>query len=118
MGHDWDIFLDAIQVFGGAYIIFMGIDMKRTGVLTQYSLIGKNVVLSRAPDVPGFIRAMYLKYIVCGILFLVPGLVSLYLNSKGLLGLNLYLILTGILVVDLIVFSAFLLSAQKRYLLS
>lgn len=118
MGHDWDVFLDAIQVFGGAYIIFMGFDMKRTGTLTHYSLLGKNVILSQAPDIPGFIEEMYLKYIVCGILFLIPGLISFYLNSRGMLSLNLYLILTGILIADLVVFAAFLLRAQKRYLLS
>ncbi|MDO5132240.1 MAG: hypothetical protein Q4D81_04545 [Eubacteriales bacterium] len=118
MGKDWDVFLDAIQVFGGAYIIFIGFDMKRTGVLTQYSLIGKNVVLSQAPDIPGFIEAMYRKYIICGILFLIPGLIGLYLNSKGLLDNTTYFILTGILAADLIVFAYFLLKAQKRYLVS
>lgn len=118
MGRDWDFFLDAIQVFGGAYILFMGIDMKRTGVLTKYSLIGKNVVLSRAPDVPGFIREMYLKYIVCGLLFLIPGLISFYLDVKGELSDTAFFVLTGILVADLLVFAVFLLRAQKRYLVS
>lgn len=117
MGHDWDVFLDVIQIFGGAYIIYAGIDMKRTGLLSQYSLIGKNVVLSQAPDIPGFIKEMYGKYILCGILFLVPGLISFYLNSKGMLSSELFFILAGILAADLVAFAFFLLRAQKRYLL-
>ncbi len=118
MGQNWDLFLDAIQVFGGAYITFIGFNMKRTGIVDQYSLVGRNVNLSEAPDIPGFIEAMYRKYIICGILFLIPGLISLYLNSKGMLDSTKFFILTGILAADLIIFATFLLRAQKRYLLS
>lgn len=117
MGQDWDFLLDAIEVFGGAYIIFMGIDMRRTGVLTQYSLIGRNVVLSEAPDVQGFIKHMHLKYIICGAIFLIPGVISLWLDSQGKMGAGTFLILTAILAADLFVFAFFLLRAQKRYLL-
>ena len=118
MGHDWDVFLDVIQIFGGAYIIYAGIDMKRTGVLTQYSLIGKNVVLSKAPDSPGFIRTMYLKYIICGAVLFIAGLISLYLNRNGMMSDTVYFSLLAILIADLTAFSFFLLRAQKRYLLS
>lgn len=117
MGQDWDVFLDAIEVFGGAYLIFIGIDMKRTGILTQYSLLGRNVILEQAPDIPGFIRSMYLKYIICGAVFLIPSVLSLYLNSRGLMSTEIFYILTGVLAVDLITFATFLLDAQKKYLI-
>lgn len=118
MGTSWDSLLDVIQVFGGLYIAYVGIDMKKSGVLTQYSLIGKNVVLSKAPDIPGFIRTMYLKYIICGTVLFIAGLISLYLNRNSMMSDTVYFGLLAILIADLAAFSFFLLRAQKRYLLS
>ena len=117
MGQDWEFFLDVIEVFGGFYICYIGFDMKRSGILTKYSLIGRNVVLSEAPDIPGFIQSMYLKYIICGGIFGLAGLASLLLDYRGMMTDTLFFVLTGILTADIILFAVLILRAQKRYLM-
>lgn len=110
-------FMDIIIVIGGLYLVYMAVQMKRTGEITNNSMIGRGVDLKKAKDPKGYIDYMYPRAVVVGILVAVSGVVD-YLNelywSIPYFGL-------GICVVFLIlilIYGKMSMDAQKKYLSS
>ncbi len=106
---------DIIEVVAGAFIIYSGIRMKTTGVISS-QLVGKDVDIMTARDPKGFINAMFPFDMVCGGLFVILGLVSLYIDNYLKLPLWINLTITGVLLLTCVVFAVMTRLSEKKYL--
>lgn len=105
---------DIIIVLSGIYLIYNAIIMKKKGVINT-TLIGKGCDLKRAKDIPGFIKAMYLKSLILGIITVLVGGIDygneMFWNISYLGPISSFIFLILILV-----YGRFSLNAQKKYL--
>ena len=106
---------DLIEILAGLFIIYSGIKMKTTGSLSS-QLIGKDIDILSARDPKGFIKAMFPIDMVCGGIFLVLGIASLYIDNFLSIPLWASLTITGVLLVTCIVFASMTRISQDRYL--
>ena len=106
---------DIIEILAGIYIIYAGIKMKTTGTISS-QLVGKDIDIISARDPKGFIDAMFPFNMVCGVIFLLLGAVSLYLDNYMKVELWVNLLITGLVLVTCIIFAYFTKSAQDRFL--
>lgn len=106
---------DIIEILAGLYIIYSGIKMKTTGTLSS-QLVGKDIDILSARDPKGFINAMFPFNMVCGVLFLVLGGISLYIDNYMKVELWVNLAITGTLLVVCIIFAYFTKISQDKYL--
>ncbi len=60
-------FLDMFLIIIGVYVVVVACTMKATGKLTNNMLVGKNIKIERARDPKGFIDAIFVKTVICGI---------------------------------------------------
>ena len=110
-----DLLLDMFMAFFGSYLMYAAVNMKRTGEIAKGVIVGKNVDLAKATDIPGFIRYMYGKTLAIGFCALVCGLVGVYNDLYGGL-LMLQLIMAVFFFAVVIVFGFFMVKAQKKFL--
>ena len=106
---------DIIEILAGIYIIYAGIRMKTTGVISS-QLVGKDVDIVTARDPKGFINAMFPYNMICGIVFVMLGAVSLYIDKYMQVELWVNLLITGTLLVVCIIFAYITKASQDRYL--
>ena len=106
---------DIIEILAGIYIIYSGIRMKTTGSLSS-QLVGKDIDILSARDPKGFIKAMFPVNMVCGGLFLVLGLASMYIDNYMKVPLYVNLGITGTLFLTCIVFAVFTRKYEIKYL--
>lgn len=107
--------VDYFVVFAGAYMIYLTIQMKRTGEIRQNGLLSKNIDLNKAPDPAGFIRVMTPWYLIFGAAIALSGAVSIYIdryNGPKVVSMVTYLVMFA----AVIVFAYVLMRAQKKYL--
>ncbi len=115
MDSGFNLIFDVIEILAGGYIIYAGINMKKTGTLPA-QLVGKDVDLVHAPDPDGFIRSMFIPYMICGAVFLILGGLSLYTDKFSPLPLKVNLTVTGVLFVNCVIFAFLTRKAQDKYL--
>ncbi|GEM_PF-2212284 len=78
---DYDLLLDVIEIFAGAYLLFMAFKMKTTGSLTDNGLISKGLDLNKAPEPQNYIKVMFPWSCVVGVLLIVCGVASRILST-------------------------------------
>ena len=110
-----DFMMDVLIIGFGLYLIYCAVKMKRTGELTKGVIIRKDADLTKAPDVPGFIRYMYAKVIAIGICTCICGTLGIINDTYMQLGM-MYLGVIGVFVVAIGIFAFVTVKAQKKYL--
>lgn len=110
-----DFMMDILIVGFGLYLIYCAVRMKQTGELTKGVIVRKDADLSKAPDVPGFIRYMYGKVIAIGICTTICGAIGIVNDTYMQLGM-IYLGVIAIFVVAIGIFAFVTVKAQKKYL--
>lgn len=108
-------FLDILIVAIGLYLAYVGIDMKRSGVLKSNSMVSKNVDLNKAKDMQGYIQYMYKKMIAFGILIAVAGGADYY-NETQLHLPYVAISICGVYLVLVIIYAVVSMKAQRKYL--
>lgn len=108
-------FMDIIIIVSGAYLVYVAIQMKRTGEITSSAIIGKGCDVKKAKDPQGFIDYMYMKSIIMGVLVIISGAVD-YMNDVYWNIPYFGLAVCGIFLVILLVYCKISMNAQKKYL--
>ncbi len=116
MGTNFNVIFDVIEVCAGLYILYNAVMMNKTGKITGNSLIGKDINILTAHDVPGFIKKMSPVYYACGILFVVLGGISLYMDHFAISNYSIGLGINAILLLTCVVFAWQTKVAQDAYL--
>lgn len=100
----------------GVYVIVMDIKMKNTGTIPN-GLINNKVNLDRAKDIPGFIKYMFVRNLVFGILICICSAL-LILNDYGYMTINVYvqLALHILYIAGIIYYARVIYKAQQKYL--
>lgn len=88
--------MDAIIVGCGVYVIYLYIDMIKTGKLRQSMLIPQNVNISKCKDVPGYIAYTGKKQLLFGIVAILCGGIGLVQDFTQMIGVVPYLITIAI----------------------
>ncbi len=107
--------LDGFIAFFGVYLIYCAVKMKRTGELVKGVMVRKDADLSKARDLQGYIGYMYAKTVAMGACTCVCGLVGIYNDTYGGLGMA-YLGVVGVFFVAIVAFGYVTTKAQKKYL--
>lgn len=107
-------FMDILIMFSGAYLIYVAVQMKRTGEISS-AIVGKGCDPKKAKDPKGYIEYMYLKSIIMGAIVILSGGAD-YLNGKYWNIPNFGLIICGIFLVIIIIYGKIAMDAQKKYL--
>ncbi len=108
-------FMDIIIMVSGAYLVYVAVQMKRTGEITSSAIIGKGYDIKKAKDPKGFIDYMYLKSIVMGVLVILSGALD-YMNEIYWNLPYFSLIMCGVFLVAIIIYCKISMDAQKKYL--
>lgn len=110
-----DGLINIIIIACGAYMVYGAISMKTSGTVPS-NLVGKNVNLAVARDIPGFIKKMFPITLVVGVLTLLCGV----LTAIGIFGDNGYVqtIISLVFVVIVLGYGKILVDAQKKYLMN
>lgn len=108
-------FMDIIIMICGAYLIYVSVQMKRTGEINSSAIIGKGYDVKKAKDPKGFIEYMYLKSIILGVLVILSGLCD-YLNELYWSLPYMGLVNCGVFLIVIIIYCKISLDAQKKYL--
>lgn len=107
-------FMDLLIVFCGIYLIYISVQMKRTGEISS-ALLGKGYDPKKAKDPKGYIDYMYPKSIVMGLAVMLSGGLN-YLNDRYWDIPNLNLIVCAVFFVLIVIFTKIMMDAQKKYL--
>lgn len=107
--------IDLLVVAAGIYLIYIAVQMKRTGEVRQNGLISKGIDLKKAPDSAGYVRVMAPWNFALGIGVVLCGAASMYAERTGGGGI-LTLAASGAALVLIIVFGVVSMRAQKKYL--
>lgn len=107
-------FMDLLVAFCGVYLIYAAVQMKRTGEISS-TLVGKGYDPKKARDPKGYIDYMYPKTIVMGVAVILSGGLN-YVNDRYLDIPNFNLIICGVFLLMIIIFSKIMVDAQKKYL--
>lgn len=76
--------IDFVIAGCGLYVIYLYVDMKRTGKIRESMLLPKGLNVKRCKDVDGYIRMAGSKQLILGILALASGLVGLLQDFQGI----------------------------------
>lgn len=108
-------FMDILIILSGAYLIYMAIQMKRTGEVTNNAMIGKNVDVKKAKDPKGYIEYMYPRAIIVGILIVISGILD-YLNETYWAIPYFPVGVCIVFLIVIIIYGKISMDAQKKYL--
>ena len=115
--NSFNTFFDIVEILAGVYILYQGINMKRTGTVIGSGLISKNINLAAAPDMKGFIKAMFPVYMVCGALFIAGGIFTTWYDKQEQQSTTISLAVTFAMVIVCIVLAFCTNRAQRKYLI-
>lgn len=107
-------FMDMLIVFSGAYLIYISVQMKRTGEINS-AIVGKKIDIKKAKDPGGFIEYMYLRSIIMGAVVMVSGGLN-YLNDNYWNIPFFGPIVCGVFFVVIVKYAVILVKAQKKFL--
>ncbi len=110
-----DLMLDMFMAFFGGYLLYAAVKMKRTGEVVKGVMVSKEVDLSRARDLPGYIQYMYGKTVIMAGSALACGVVGVVNDLYG--GLTMVqLVMSAVFFIVVVVFGVITVKAQKKYL--
>ena len=115
MDSGFNLIFDVIEVLAGAFIIYSGINMKRTGLIPS-QLVGKDIDVLSVRDGDGFIKSMFPAYMICGAIFIILGGISFYTDKFSEMSLAFNLSVTGALFLTCVAFIILTKLAENRYL--
>ena len=117
MSSSMDMFLNALQVIAGMYLIYWAIRMKKTKQLKNDGLISNSVNIDNAPDKESYIRSTFIPDIIVGAVLILSGLAETIVSKFGikLSTAGLSIIILAVLAVC-IVFGFYIVKMQKKYL--
>lgn len=106
---------DLLITLSGAYLVYAAIIMKKDGKIVSSILPGKDVDANKLRDKEGFIKYMFGKLLLLGVLTLAAGIIGM-VNTQ--FGGPVYISIIGVVIVlaVLIVFSISLTKARKRFI--
>ena len=111
---DVNIF-DLLITLSGVYLIYTAVIMKKSGKITGGVIVSKDVEVDKIKDKDGFIKYMYGKVLLLGILTCIVGAVGIVNNKLhgpviiSFIGVICYLVM-------LVLFAAATVKAKKRYM--
>lgn len=108
-------FMDILIIFSGIYLIYIAIQMKRTGEITSSAMIGKGCDLKKAKDPKGYIEYMYLKTVIMGVCVILSGALD-YMNLQFWKIPYFTPIVCGVFLVIIIIYCKISMNAQEKYL--
>ena len=110
-----DLMLDMFMAFFGGYLVYAAVKMKQTGELAKGIIVSKDLDLSRARDIPGYIRYMYGKTVAMGLCALACGVTGVLTDLYG--GLTaIQLVMSVVFFIVVVVFGVITSKAQKQFL--
>lgn len=107
-------FMDMLIIFSGAYLVYISVQMKRTGEINS-AVVGKKVDMKKARDPKGYIEYMYLKSVVMGIIVMASGGLN-YLNDNYWHIPYLGPVACGVFFVVIVIYGKITVDAQKKFL--
>lgn len=112
---DYDLLLDVIEIFAGAYLLFMAFKMKTTGSLSENGLISKGLDLNKAPEPHNYIKVMFPWSTVTGVLLIICGVVSRILSGTELYD-KCVMVTTSVSAILVIGYGYIAMKSQKKFL--
>lgn len=105
---------DALIIVSGLYMIYTAFNMKHSGKITSGVLISKDVDVDKIRDKDGFIKYMFNKVLVMGILTCLIGLGGMLLTK---INAPSYVMLIGMgcFIIVLILFTIATYKAKKKF---
>lgn len=109
----YESFMDVVIMACGVYLIYGGMTMKITKTIPPM-LLGKNIDIKKAKDVPGYIARMFVPTLVVGVLTILCGIVGI----AGLLKAYTWgqSVMTFAFLAFIIVYGIWLVKMQREYL--
>ncbi len=108
-------FMDIIIMISGAYLIYVSVQMKRTGEISSSAIIGKGYDVKKAKDPKGFIDYMYMKSVIMGVLVILSGMLD-YMNEMYWDLPYFGIIMCVVFLAIIVVYCKISMNAQKKYL--
>lgn len=104
--------MDIIFVIAGLYVLFMGYQMKFKGEIKVGSLIPREANVKKCRDKEAYIKELFPKTMIYGVLVTIWGIVSLANDKFQFLSNNVYLALVAVF---LLLTAWFAYAAKKLY---
>ncbi|MCM1039230.1 MAG: hypothetical protein NC434_07905 [Ruminococcus sp.] len=106
--------IDILCMLCGAYLLYTGLVMKVQGKIVGYVVLRKNTDENSIRDKEGFVRYLYLKLILIGVIIMITAIISLFDSYMGLPKIT--SALTGIVfLAAIIAYAVFVNKALKKY---
>lgn len=108
---------DLVIVACGIYMIISGIKMKMDGKINTGLVMAKSMRPDQIRDKEGFIKFMWNKLLICGIICTISGIVNFVLSlSESQVAIMADIIFNALFFVMLIVYGFIVAKAQKKYM--
>lgn len=88
--------MDAIFVACGIYVIYLYLNMKKSGTITQSPLLPKDLDVKKCKDIAGYIQFIGSRQLAFGIIALAGGAVGLVEDFTGKIGTVPYMIAVAV----------------------
>lgn len=110
---NFGIILDLLIMLCGVYTVYWAVQMKSTNKIPPM-LVGKNFPINRAKDPAGFIQFTFPFTLAVGMIIVAVGLISTlgFFTTYPIAETMMWMLL----IIVLVVYSVFLMRAQKKYL--
>lgn len=107
--------IDLIIAAGGIYVIYLYVDMKKTGTIRENMLLPKGLNVKRCKDPAGYIRTAAPKQLILGIIVLACGIAGLLQDFAHVIDSTVYFLLLLVLFVYIIWYTAFMKKVVKKF---
>ena len=106
---------DMIVIACGIYMAVNGIIMKTKGTINKGLVLPKNITEERLKDKEGFIKYMWPRLLICGVVVTISGFINIILTSiEGMAIAD--LLINMIFFVVLIIYAVIVSRAQKKFI--
>lgn len=109
-------FISLLILAFGIYLIYSCVQLKVSGIPTKGVMVSGRFNLKNAKDLPGFIKYVYMKSLICGLIIFVLAVVSLFCTIYQVDTMITALLMVILLVVCMY-YSKMISYAQQTYLL-
>ncbi len=108
-------FIDIVVVGCGLYVIYLYIEMKKTGKIRESMLLPKGLDVKKCKDVDGYIRQIGPKQLILGIIALLCGVAGLLQDFTGILNYYVYLATLVVFFVYAVWYTVFMKKVIKKF---
>lgn len=107
--------MDAIFVACGIYVIYLYLNMKKSGAITQNPLLPKDLDVKKCKDVAGYIQFIGPRQLAFGIIALAGGAIGLVEDFTGTIGTGPYMVAIAISFAAVIWYGMMIRKAVKMF---